>query len=112
MLRRVGQKRTKGQSLIEYTVLIVMVLGAFWVFQKYMARGFAGRWKSVGESMSQGRIYDPRLTTECIFSPSYSNLWYDQACFESSGCDCLSVGATTATCRDCIAGCASSRCNS
>lgn len=112
MLRRVGQKRTKGQSLVEYIVLIAVVLGAFLVFQKYMARGFAGRWKSVGESMSQGRIYDPLLTTECIFSPSYSDLWYDKACFESSGCDCLSGQATTATCRDCIAGCASIRCNS
>ena len=109
MLRR---KKTTGQSLVEYIVLITVVLWAFWVFQKYMARGFAGRWKSVGESMGQGRIYDPRLTRECILNPLYSNFWYDQACFESSGCDCLSVRANATTCRDCIAGCEYIRCNS
>ncbi len=112
MLRHIGQKRTKGQSLVEYVMLIVVVLGAFLVFQKYIARGFAGRWKSVGESMGQGRIYDPRLTTECIYDFQYTHRWYDQACFESSGCDCLSVRATNATCRDCIQDCAYIRCNS
>ena len=98
MLRR----KTKGQSLIEYTVLIVLILGVFWVFQKYITRGFAGRWKAVGESMGQGRIYDPKLTTECIFDPLYTGLWYDQACFKSRGCDCLSARANADTCLDCF----------
>ena len=80
MLRR----KTKGQSLIEYIVLIVLVLGAFLVFQKYITRGFAGRWKVVGESLGQGRIYDPKLTTECVFDPP-SGPWYDKACVESGG---------------------------
>lgn len=107
MLRR---PKTTGQSLIEYVTLIVLILGAFLVFQKYIARGFAGRWKSVGESMGQGRIYDPRMTTECIFDSLHTNRWYDKACFDSSGCDCLSVRANAATCRDCIAGCATAKC--
>ncbi|HBO98061.1 MAG TPA: hypothetical protein DE315_02915 [Candidatus Omnitrophica bacterium] len=112
MLRRRGKR---GQSLIEYAALIVVVLWAFWVFQKYMARGFSGRWKAVGESLGQGRIYDPRLTTECIFDPYETNLWYDQPCFESSGCDCLTVRANATTCHDCIQACAGTaagiRCN-
>src|SRR3989338_5895528 len=96
------RQKTKGQSLIEYITLIVLILGAFLVFQKYIARGFAGRWKSVGESMGQGRIYDPRMTTECIFDSLYTNLWYDKACFDSRGCDCLSVRANVDTCQDCF----------
>ncbi|MBI3617013.1 MAG: hypothetical protein HY210_02205 [Candidatus Omnitrophica bacterium] len=92
MLRR----KTKGQSLIEYVVLIALVLGAFLVFQKYIARGFAGRWKTVGESLGQGRIYDPKLTTECIFDPP-SGSWYDRACVESG--NSISV-CTTAICNN------------
>ncbi len=111
MLRRLGQKRTTGQSLIELIMLITLILVTFLVFQKYIARGFAGRWKSVGESMAQGRIYDPRLTTECIYDHRYTYNWYDQACFEASGCDCLTVRANTATCQDCIISCSSIRCN-
>ncbi|OGX28682.1 MAG: hypothetical protein A2705_03160 [Omnitrophica WOR_2 bacterium RIFCSPHIGHO2_01_FULL_52_10] len=95
---------------MEYIMLIVLVLGAFLVFQKYIARGFAGRWKAVGESLGQGRIYDPRRTTECIFDFQYTSLWYDKACFEGSGCDCLSVRANTTTCEDCIVGCAAPEC--
>ena len=106
MLRRT----TKAQSLIEYITLIVMILAAFLVFQKYIARGFAGRWKAVGESLGQGRIYDPRLTRECIFDFEHTRLWYDQACFKAYDCDCLSVRSNTATCEDCIEGCADWRC--
>lgn len=96
---------------MEYVMLIVMIMAAFLVFQKYIARGFAGRWKSVGESLGQGRIYDPTRTTECIYDFQATNLWYDQNCFVSSGCDCLSVQANTTTCRDCIISCASPLCN-
>lgn len=106
------QYKKKGQSLIEYIMLIVFVLGAFLVFQKYMARGFAGRWKSTGDSFAQGKIYDPRLTTECIYDFQYTNRWYDQACFEASDCDCLSVRQTTGTCQNCILSCTSPRCDS
>ena len=62
----------------------MLVLGAFLVFQKYITRGFAGRWKVVGESLGQGRIYDPKLTTECVFDPP-SGVWYNKACVESGG---------------------------
>lgn len=108
MLRR---RKKSGQSLLEYIALVVMILATFWVFQKYIARGFAGRWKAVGESMGQGRIYDPRGTTECIFDFQYTNLWYDKACFDATPCDCLTVRANTATCEDCIKDCASDPCN-
>src|SRR3989338_8283101 len=104
------QRKMKAQSLIEYITLIVMILAAFLVFQKYIARGFAGRWKAVGESMGQGRIYDPRRTTECVFDFQYTGLWYDKACFDADDCDCLTVRANTTTCENCIEDCASSAC--
>ena len=107
MLRR---HKTKGQSLVEYIALIVTVMAAFLVFQKYIARGFVGRWKAVGESMGQGRIYDPTWSTECVFDFQYTNLWYDQACFDADGCDCLSSRANVTTCDNCIQGCASQKC--
>lgn len=88
----------------------MFILAAFLVFQKYIARGFSGRWKAVGESLGQGRIYDPRFTTECIYGFPYLNVWYDKACFVSSGCDCLTVQATDATCKDCIQSCATDKC--
>ena len=106
MLRRT----TKAQSLIEYITLIVMILAAFLVFQKYIARGFAGRWKAVGESLGQGRIYDPRLTRECIFDFEHTGLWYDKACFDADGCDCLTVRANVTTCDNCIRLCAATKC--
>ena len=107
MLRR----HTKdGQSFLEYMALVVFILVAFLFFQKYIARGFAGRWKAVGESLGQGRIYDPKMTTECVYSQN-AYVWYDQACFESSGCDCLTVRANATTCRDCIIPCATPLCN-
>ena len=63
---------------MEYIILTVMILAAFFVFQKYIARGFAGRWKAVGESLGQGRIYDPRMTTECISDRWSFGAWYDR----------------------------------
>ena len=107
MLRR---RKKNGQSLIEYVTLIVIILWAFLIFQKYITRGFAGRWKAVGESLGQGRIYDPQRTTVCVYDFQFTNLWYDQACFKADGCDCLTVRANTTTCRDCIEGCATDFC--
>ncbi|MBI5150911.1 MAG: hypothetical protein HZA28_09130 [Candidatus Omnitrophica bacterium] len=108
MLRR---REKNGQSFLEYMALIMFILAAFVVFQKYLGRGFTGRWKATGEALGQGRIYDPRKTTECIFDPQHTGLWYDQSCFESSGCDCLTVRANVTTCDNCIQDCASTPCN-
>lgn len=102
--------RKFGQSFVEYMALILFISIVFLVFQKYIARGFSGRWKTVGESLGQGRIYDPNRTMECIFDPQYTNLWYDSDCFERSSCDCLTAQATPATCRDCIQRCADPKC--
>lgn len=75
-----------GQALLEYMTLIVFILGAFLVMQKYIARGFAGRWKGIGDSLGQERLYDPDTTTSCAFDYQYYNIWYSVRAFEDNGC--------------------------
>ncbi|VAX38284.1 hypothetical protein MNBD_UNCLBAC01-1585 [hydrothermal vent metagenome] len=107
MLHRRNQK--EGQSLIEYSMLIVFILTAFLVFQKYIARGIYGRWKAAGDGMGYGRLYDPKKTLECIYYAS-GNIWYDRKCYDQQSCDCYSILATTITCDYCIQGCSPQKC--
>ena len=109
MQRRNAKK--KGQSILEYIVLIIFFLGAFLVFQKYIVRGISGRLKGVGDAFGQGRLYDPQKTTECVYDFQYTFRWYDATCFDQMACDCLSTQADTTTCQDCITGCITSVCN-
>ncbi len=51
-------RRRKGQTTIEYTVLMIVVLGAFVAAGNYIKRGLQGRWKSAIDDM--GDQYDPR----------------------------------------------------
>jgi hypothetical protein len=50
----------RGQSILEFTVLLVIVIGAFIAMQLYVKRGIQGRWKSTIDDF--GEQYDPRLT--------------------------------------------------
>jgi len=103
------RREKKGQSVLEYTMVLLIVLGAFFIFQKYIVRGFSGRWKGVGDSLGQGRLYDSQKTKRCaLFRDEVT--WYDEDCFEAR-CDCLSVLADTTTCEDCVAGCVDPMCD-
>ena len=73
----------RGQSAIEFASLMVFILAAFFVIQKYAARGLMGRWKGVGDGLGQERIYDPNKTLECEYHPTLKK-WYDRVCFD--GC--------------------------
>lgn len=79
---RLPAGRQSGQSAIEFAALVVFLLAAFLVFQKYIARGIYGRWKGVGDGIGQERIYDPNLTSECEFHPEVG--WYDRPCYEAA----------------------------
>ena len=48
----------KGQSVLEYTVLLIVLMGAFIGIQNYMKRGVQGRWKASIDEL--GEQYDPR----------------------------------------------------
>lgn len=52
------QRREKGQSTLEYAILIIIVLAALLSIQVYIKRGIQGRFKSaaddIGEQFSPG----------------------------------------------------------
>ncbi len=103
---RIRRKNKYGQSILEFITLIIFLLTVFFVFQKYIVRGFTGRWKTVGDALGGGYIYDPKKTLECAFDPVYTNQWYNVVCYEE-GCmnSCFTVGGSEAACTDCITAC-------
>ncbi len=104
-------RKQKAQSTIEIAALIVFVLTAMVIFQKYMARGIYGRWKGVGDAIGFQRLYDPNLTIECGHDRwTGSGLWYNATCFDTV-CGEASCVAATATNSDCFT-CISATCRS
>ena len=55
MLRR----RAKGQTTLEYVMLVIILIGALIAMQHYMKRGIMGRWKASVDDV--GQQYDPRF---------------------------------------------------
>jgi hypothetical protein len=98
----------RGQSTIEYAAIMFFIMGALFVFQKYIARGMNGRWKGVGDAIGQGRIYDPNYTTECDYHPTMG--WFDRVCFE--GCRNNCGAPADPACAGCVGGCKSAFCDS
>jgi Flp pilus assembly pilin Flp len=65
------KKKNKGQSALEYTVLLIVLIAAFLTTQNYVKRGIQGRWK---ESVDQlGDQYDPRTADTNIRQTMVSN---------------------------------------
>jgi len=52
----------RGQSAIEYAVLIAVVAAALVGMSVYTKRALAGKWRGVGDSFGYGRQYDPLST--------------------------------------------------
>jgi len=69
----------KAFSLVEYTMLFVIIIGAFLIMRSYIQRGIFGGWATSGQSFAYGRQYDIQKTIECSFDEQ-SNLWYDRNC--------------------------------
>ena len=111
MLRQMRHFKA-GQATFEYIVLLTVILFAFLVFQKYIARGLMGRWRASGESFGAGRQYDPNHTIACTFDFQYTNSWYDRDCYFHNNCDvsCVSIYSDPAACLACIGGCRDARC--
>ena len=64
-------KKNKGQTALEYTVLLIVVMGALLTAQNYVKRGIQGRWK---ESVDQlGDQYDPRTAETSLTQTMESN---------------------------------------
>lgn len=95
----------KAQSTIEIASLVIFVLTAMLIFQKYIARGMYGRWKSVGDAFGNGRLYDPILSVECGYDNwQNTNSWFNQVCFDED-CgerDCVAETADDVNCVTCL----------
>jgi uncharacterized protein (UPF0333 family) len=59
------RSQRRGQSLLEYSILLVIIIAAFIVMQIYIKRGFQGRWKTTIDEL--GDQYDPN-TTNSVFT--------------------------------------------
>jgi len=64
------QKR-KGQTILEYTVILIIILGVMIAMKDYIKRGIQGRWKSSADEM--GDQYDPQSVNSDINYSIQSN---------------------------------------
>ena len=61
----------RAQSSLEYTILIIVLLGAMIAVQFYIKRGLQGRWKAAVDDL--GDQYDPRVTNSCVKDISFTD---------------------------------------
>jgi hypothetical protein len=70
MFKYLNRKRQKGQSTLEYAVLIIIIIGALLSIQMYIKRGIQGRLKSatddIGTQYSQGNTNVIKTMTTSI----------------------------------------------
>ena len=75
MLQYLNQKR--GQSTLEYAVLIVVIIGALLTIQVYIKRGVQGRLKSasddIGDQYSDGNVNEVKRTFRNTETQELSN---------------------------------------
>ena len=63
--------RRTGQSTLEFTILIIIIIGVFLAASDYVKRGIQGRWKSAVDDL--GDQYDPRTANTLLNSTLISN---------------------------------------
>ena len=71
---------------MEYFVLLIILMGAFFTFKDYFLRAIAGKWKNTGDQFANGRQFHPTDTVECAYDSVYLHNWYDVTCFENKNC--------------------------
>ncbi len=64
-------KNKKAQSLVEYAVILIIVMGAFLTIGNYMKRGIQGRWKAATDDL--GDQYDPRAACSLVQYQQFVN---------------------------------------
>jgi Flp pilus assembly pilin Flp len=50
--------KCRGQTILEYTVILIIILGVLVAMKDYVKRGIQGRWKSSADDI--GDQYDPQ----------------------------------------------------
>ena len=61
----------KGQTILEYTVLVIIILGVMVAMKDYVKRGIQGRWKSATDDF--GDQYDPQAVNSNIMYATQVN---------------------------------------
>ena len=61
----------KGQTALEYLIILTLVLGAFVAAGTYVKRGLQGRWKAAVDDL--GDQYDPRTGDTYVIHRIVSN---------------------------------------
>ena len=56
--------KRKGQTILEYTLIVVIILGVMIAMKDYVKRGIQGRWKSATDDF--GDQYDPQHINSSI----------------------------------------------
>jgi Flp pilus assembly pilin Flp len=81
----------KGQSALEYMILVIIIAGALLTMQVYIKRGLSGSWRRSIDDV--GEQYEPKKTvsdtTYSLSSNTISNIVLEgnlEAC-ESGGCN-------------------------
>ena len=77
MLKYLNKKRQKGQSTLEYAILIIIIIGALLSIQVYIKRGVQGRLKSaaddIGDQFSPGNTnVTKKMTTSSQSRDTFS----------------------------------------
>ena len=64
-------KKVKGQSTMEYAILIIIIIGALLSIQVYIKRGVQGRLKSAADDI--GEQFSPGNTNLTVTTRSFSH---------------------------------------
>jgi Flp pilus assembly pilin Flp len=64
-------RNRRGQSILEYTVILVIILGVVIAMKDYVKRGIQGRWKAATDDF--GDQYDPQAVNSNILYSTEAN---------------------------------------
>lgn len=102
MFKYLNKKRKKGQSTLEYAILIIIIIGALLSIQVYIKRGVQGRLKSatddIGDQFSPGNtnvVMTMRTSSKSsdtfLNGVTKSELLADEKTFDQMNSDILNV---------------------
>ena len=64
-------RNRKGQTILEFTVIVIIILGVLIAMKDYIKRGVQGRWKSATDDF--GDQYDPQSVNSNIMYATQVN---------------------------------------
>jgi len=64
-------RNRRGQTIMEYTVIVIVVVGVMIAMKDYVKRGIQGRWKSAADQV--GEQYDPQNVNSDVNYATQSN---------------------------------------